>query len=115
MIGLEMALVAALMVDDRTYEQWDVPCPPTARGTVTYEGGGAAGMEMEWTATPQSSGVQSASIEDMGGTPALVCHYQMFGHDYWIWMRPPTQVPFCVVGEPGGRVMFVCNNGGRRS
>lgn len=112
MIGLELALVAALLSDDRPYEQWDVPCPDRARGVVTYEGG-AAGMD--WTATPQSSSVQSASIETMGGNQVLVCHYQMFGQDYWIWMRPPLQVPYCVVGDPAGRAMFICNNGGRRS
>lgn len=115
MIGISMVLAMILTVDDRPFETWDVPCPSSARGVVTPSPAGAGGQPMEWTATPQSSSVQSASIEDIGGAPALVCHYSMFDHDYWIWMRPPAQVPFCEVLAGATRPMFLCNNGGRRS
>lgn len=112
MFGFEMALAAVLLSDDPIRETWDVACPDNARAAVSHDG------DAVWTATTQSSGVQSLSIETLGGSQVLVCHYQMFGTDYWIWRRPPTEVPFCsVLQQPaasGGRGIFSCHNNGRR-
>jgi hypothetical protein len=66
-----------------------LPCPAEARGTVSHTGDAA------WVATTQSSRVVLATIEQIGGQPALVCTYRMFGGDYWIYRRPPADYPYC--------------------
>jgi hypothetical protein len=82
-------------------EQWDVRCPTDARGTVAL-----TGSDGNWVATPQSSGPSGYSVEAIGGQPALVCHYQLFGADYRVWRRPPPEVPNCRAESWG----FICSN-----
>lgn len=105
-LGLAALVVGALWAGSASAEEWDVACPNEARGTVTHNGGA------EWTATPQSSTVRSVSVERIGGAPALVCRYRLFGQDYVIWRRPPIEVPYCRV-MPGSNRLFLCNNGRR--
>lgn len=64
-------------------------CPAEARGTVSHNGDAA------WVATTQSSRVMDATLEQIGGQNSLVCHYRMFGGDYWIYQRPPVDYPRC--------------------
>ena len=64
-------------------------CPTEARGTVTQNGDAA------WITTTQSSRIMDATIEQIGGQTSLVCHYRMFGGDYWIYQRPPAGYPRC--------------------
>ena len=98
---LALAVLAAgtLWAGSAAAETWDVPCPDTARGSVEHPNGELiqAPEEGDWTATEQSSRVQSVSVEQMGSGPILVCHYRLFGGDYWLYRRPPRQVPYCTV------------------
>jgi hypothetical protein len=111
---LSLAALAAgcLWAGSASAESRDFACPDEAEAVVTHNG------DVFWTATPQSSRLQSISIEDIAGAPAMVCHYRMFDRDYWIWRRPPEEVPNCTVWEqPIGdprRGIFRCNDVGRR-
>lgn len=102
--GLAVLAVLALGAGPASAESRDVPCPREARGVVSHNG------EADWVATTQSSPIQGVSIEQLGGSAALVCHYRMFGGDYWIWRRPPAEVPNCAV-LAGSDFIFICNNG----
>ena len=64
-------------------------CPLEARGVVTHNG------DAGWITTNQSSHRQDARVESIGGQPALVCTYLMFGGEYWIYQRPPVGFPRC--------------------
>ncbi len=78
-------------------------CPTEARGVVSHTGDAA------WTATNQSSRVTEARVEMIGGQPALVCIYRMFGGDYWIHRRPEAPFMRCGGGDQGhGRLGFTC-------
>jgi hypothetical protein len=77
-----------------------LPCPAEARGTVSHTGDAA------WVATTQSSRVVLSSVEQIGGQPALVCTYRMFGGDYWIYRRPPAEYPHCT--RSSGPIGFFC-------
>lgn len=82
-------------------ETWDVVCPTEARGTIAL-----IGNDGNWVATPQSSGVVGRAVEDIGGQPALVCLFRIFGTDYRVWRRPPPEVPNCRAESWG----FLCSN-----
>ncbi len=94
----------ALSTGGALAETRDIACPREARGVVSHNG------DADWTATNQSSPILSISMERIGGQPALVCHYRMFGGDYWIWRRPPIAVQICAP-LPGSNWIFSCNNG----
>ena len=51
-------------------------------------------MNGTWVATPQSSGPNGYSVEAIGGQPALVCHYQLFGADYRAAALQPGAVAY---------------------
>ncbi len=82
-------------------ESWDVVCPTEARGSVELQRNDGT-----WVATPQSSAVTGRAIESIGGQPALVCLYSLFGSDYRVWRRPPPEVPNCTVQDWG----FLCSS-----
>lgn len=100
-------------------ETADLLCPEQASGTVEFPPTRMSweAEDPEWTATQQSSRVQSASIEQWGAGPVLVCHYRMFGSDYWIWRRPPERLPYCTVqAQPTAanpRASFSCTDNRR--
>ena len=81
-------------------------CPEQTRSTVTHNGDAA------WTATNHQSAPTGATMERMGGTPIMVCHYRLMNTDYWIWQRPPADMPVCtVLRRPQGddrRAVFTC-------
>jgi hypothetical protein len=64
-------------------------CPTQARGAVSHDG------TADWTATNQSSRVLGARVAPIGGVVALVCVYQMFGGEYWIYKRPSPDYTTC--------------------
>ena len=82
-------------------ETWDVVCPTEARGTIAL-----TGNDGNWVATPQSSSVVGRAVDQIGGQPALICLYRIFGTDYSVWRRPPPEVPNCRVESWG----FLCTN-----
>ena len=82
-------------------ETWDVLCPTEARGEIRL-----TGDDGSWVATPQSSSVVGRAVEQIGGQPALVCLYRIFGTDYRVWRRPPSEVPNCRAESWG----FLCSN-----
>lgn len=78
-------------------------CPAEARGTVSHNGA------TDWLATNQSSRPTNALVSDIGGQPALVCVYRMFGSDYWIYKRPSAQFARCSVrSDTEARFAFYC-------
>lgn len=64
-------------------------CPSEARGTVTHDG------DASWVATTQSSRLVGTRVAPIGGIVALVCVYQMFGGEYWIYKRPSPEYVTC--------------------
>lgn len=94
--------IALLLPTVAQAERVEVRCPTDARGTVAL-----TGDDGTWVATPQSSGPNGYTVESIGGLPALVCHYQLFGADYRVWRRPPPEMPNCHAKTWG----FVCSNG----
>lgn len=64
-------------------------CPSEARGTVTHDG------DASWVATTQSSRLVGTRVAPIGGIVALVCVYQMFGGEYWIYKRPSPEYVAC--------------------
>lgn len=64
-------------------------CPSEARGTVTHNG------DASWVATTQSSRLVGTRVAPIGGIVALVCVYQMFGGEYWIYKRPSPEYVTC--------------------
>ena len=78
-------------------------CPAEARGSVTHDGGA------EWVATSQSSRALDARIAPIGGVVALVCVYQMFGSEYWIYKRPSPEYTTCRPEPYGDRRGFYCS------
>ncbi len=78
-------------------------CPTEARGTVTHNG------DASWVATNQASRLSDLRIAPIGGVVALVCVYQMFGGEYWIYKHPSAQYANCEVITTGdGRRGFYC-------
>ncbi len=77
-------------------------CPTEARGTVTHNG------DASWVATNQSSRLVDRRVGPIGGVVALICVYQMFGGEYWIYKHPSAEMPNCQPNENGGRVGFYC-------
>lgn len=71
-------------------------CPAEASGVVSHSG------DAGWTATNQSSRVRGARLETIGGQVALVCTYQIFGTEYWIFRHPTADFPNCrrIEGQP---------------
>lgn len=86
-IGLVLATTGAAQAAHDTFA-----CPAEARGQVSY-----SGSDTGWVATTQSSPLVGLSIESIGGQPSLVCHYRMFGGDYWLYRRPNPEMPVCRV------------------
>lgn len=100
--GLAFAIVAGLFSAPAIAAPNVVlACPTDARGVVTHNG------DAEWVATTQSSRPVLASIEQIGGQPALVCTYHMFGGDYWIYRRAPVDYPRCRRSDTSS-VSFYC-------
>ena len=64
-------------------------CPSEARGAVTHDG------DASWVATSQSSRLIGTRVAPIGGVVALVCIYQMFGGEYWIYKRPSPEYVTC--------------------
>ena len=64
-------------------------CPSEARGAVTHDG------DASWVATTQSSRLVGTRVAPIGGIVALVCVYQMFGGEYWIYKRPSPAYVAC--------------------
>lgn len=64
-------------------------CPSEARGAVTHDG------DPSWVATTQSSRLVGTRVAPIGGIVALVCIYQMFGGEYWIYKRPSPEFVSC--------------------
>lgn len=77
----------------------DFHCPTEVRGSVELVGGAPEG----WVATPQSSPLRHLSTETIGGQPALACQYEIFGTLYYVWRRPPANLPNCSVWQWGFR------------
>jgi hypothetical protein len=70
-------------------------CPTEARAVVTHNGGD------DWNATPQSSRLTGTRMGPIGGIVALICVYNMFGHDYWIFKRPSPDYVNCTPDARG--------------
>ena len=78
-------------------------CPSEARGNVAHTG------DASWVATTQSSRLIDMRVAPIGGIVALVCVYQMFGGEYWIYKRPSPAYIACRPQTAGdGRRGFYC-------
>lgn len=83
--------------------EWHI-CPTDARGTVSHNGDGS------WVATTQSSGLIDSRIAPIGGVASLVCVYQMFGGEYWIYKHPSPDFARCRPDmNTDGRKGFFCS------
>lgn len=88
-VGLALASTGGARAASETFT-----CPAEARGQVSY-----AGSDTGWVATTQSSPLVGLSIETIAGQTSLVCHYRMFGGDYWIYRRPSATFPACHIAD----------------
>lgn len=85
---LGLAVPASTQVAQAAPHEWHI-CPAEARGTVSHTG------DASWVATTQSSRLIDTRVAPIGGIVALVCVYQMFGGEYWIYKRPSPDYVAC--------------------
>jgi len=88
-LALAATLIAAVGVPAHAAPHEYHTCPSEARGTVTHDG------DASWVATTQSSRLVATRVAPIGGIVALVCVYQMFGGEYWIYKRPSPEYVAC--------------------
>ena len=94
-LPLATAMLLAVCIPARAAPHQYHTCPTEARGSVSHHG------EADWVVTPQSSRLTGTRIAPIGGIVALVCVYQLFGSEFWIYKRPAPDYVNCVADARG--------------